>query len=110
MKRIKLDCALVNKAIADMDRAFGADLAMRLGGASTKSISTGFRKPKEKKMKAKTKKPVHVDRLRKALAAWVEKEGGSLLVAGRIEVQRFPTGMKCYRIGIHCTGNPPPEK
>lgn len=52
--------------------------------------------------------PKHVDRLYKAVAAYVKASGGNVAVIGGIQVQQFP-GERAYNftIGIKCTGRRP---
>lgn len=57
-----------------------------------------------------TKKQINraVDNLYKAAAKYVELRGGSILVAGGVQVIKFPESLKYnWTLGIPCTGNPP---
>lgn len=60
------------------------------------------------KKRVKQRIPAHVDRLYKAVAHYVEKVGGKLVVIGGIQVQQWPNdGEYRFTIGIRCTGTKP---
>ena len=49
-----------------------------------------------------------VDNLYKAAAKYIELRGGSILVAGGVQVIKYPGSLKYnWTLGIPCTGNPP---
>ena len=61
----------------------------------------------KRKQKAKPF-PRHVDRLYKAVAHYVEKTGGKLVVIGGIQVQEWPgEGAYKFVLGIKCLGRKP---
>ena len=50
----------------------------------------------------------HLDRLYKAVANYVEKRGGKVVVIGGVQVQEWPGDLKFnFTIGIKCTGRRP---
>ena len=63
------------------------------------------------KAKKKAKKglmPRHVDRLYKAVAHYVEKTGGKLVVIGGIQIIEWPKdGIGTFTLGIRCLGRKP---
>lgn len=60
------------------------------------------------KKRKKNAIPAHVDRLYKAVANYVEKVGGQLVVIGGIQIQQWPNdGEYRFTIGIKCTGTKP---
>lgn len=62
---------------------------------------------KAKKRKSPTM-PAHIDRLYKAVAHYVEKTGGKLVVVGGVQVQEWPgEGPFKFVLGIKCLGRKP---
>lgn len=52
--------------------------------------------------------PRHLDRLYKAVAYYVEKTGGKLVVVGGVQVQAWPgEGPYKFVLGIKCLGRKP---
>ena len=61
-----------------------------------------------KRKKKASSLPRHVDRLYKAVAHYVEKTGGKLVVIGGIQVQEWPgDGAHKFVLGIKCLGRKP---
>ena len=61
-----------------------------------------------KRKKKASSLPRHVDRLYKAVAHYVEKNGGKLVVIGGIQVQEWPgEGAYKFTLGIKCMGRKP---
>ena len=72
-----------------------------------------------KKSKAKNRKraaavagaaicSAHVDRLYKAVANYVKKGGGKLIIVGGVEIQEWPgEGEHKFRVAIRCLGRKP---
>lgn len=53
--------------------------------------------------------PPHVDRLYKAVAEYVKKSGGEVVVIGGIQIQQWPLDSDFkFTVGIQCTGTKPP--
>jgi len=51
-----------------------------------------------------------LDRLYQAAADYIEWRGGTVVVVGGVEVQRWPTERKFnYTLGIRVTGRPPTQ-
>lgn len=49
----------------------------------------------------------HVDRLYKAVANYIEKGGGKLVVIGGVELQDWGEGIGKFRLAIRCLGRKP---
>lgn len=66
---------------------------------------------KKRKKAKKPTTPTHVDRLYKAVAHYVSKSGGSVVVIGGVQVQQWPgDGEFRYTIAIKCSGRKPEFK
>lgn len=54
-----------------------------------------------------TRKERAADRLLKAVAHWVEANGGKVLIVGGVEVQDFHEGKYKFRVAVRCAGRWP---